>query len=579
MRKFNRYKKNYELNFSLGLLQKLYLLGFIILIGVLFNYQIVKGNYYSKRAKNNYVRVIPLRSMRGTIFDRNNIALAYDKAVFNISVIPYQIRNKKEELFNQLSEFLNYDLKLINKNYKKNTLSLFSPVNIIINIDKLSALRLKERFKDIILITTQPQRYYPYPYQSAHILGYVKEATSFYDKLKKYGYNPLERVGFFGVEQYYDAYLRGNDGGNLIEVDAKGRIVGFLGERIPLKGKNVHLTIDNRIQQIAKDSMGDKKGAIIFMDSDSGELLALFSYPSFDSNAFITGKNTGKFLTDKNCPLINRAIQSTYPIGSIFKPIISISALEEKKITPSTTFNCTGKLTLGSTKFGCWSVHHDENLYEALAHSCNVYFYKVGLILGQKTISKWSKKFKLDSLTGIDLPYEKKGLSPNANWKQKKLKKSWYTGDTVNLSIGQGYMLATPLEATVAINAIANNGYFVIPSILKGVEQVNSSLSSRTYSGISEKNINIVKQGMRMTVSTKTGTANMLKPLNLNIAGKTGTAQTRGKSHGWFIGFFPYKEPKYTICVFLENGGSSHEALNVVYNFLNSLKSQNLLEK
>lgn len=579
MRKFNRYKKNYELNFSLGLLQKLYLLGFIILIGVLFNYQIVKGNYYSKRAKNNYVRVIPLRAMRGTIFDRNNIALAYDKAVFNISVIPYQIRNKKEELFNQLSEFLNYDLKLINKNYKKNTLSLFSPVNIIINIDKLSALRLKERFKDIILITTQPQRYYPYPYQSAHILGYVKEATSFYDKLKKYGYNPLERVGFLGVEQYYDAYLRGNDGGNLIEVDAKGRIVGFLGERIPLKGKNVHLTIDNRIQQIAKDSMGDKKGAIIFMDSDSGELLALFSYPSFDSNAFITGKNTGKFLTDKNCPLINRAIQSTYPIGSIFKPIISISALEEKKITPSTTFNCTGKLTLGSTKFGCWSVHHDENLYEALAHSCNVYFYKVGLILGQKTISKWSKKFKLDSLTGIDLPYEKKGLSPNANWKQKKLKKSWYTGDTVNLSIGQGYMLATPLEATVAINAIANNGYFVIPSILKGVEQVNSSLSSRTYSGISEKNINIVKQGMRMTVSTKTGTANMLKPLNLNIAGKTGTAQTRGKSHGWFIGFFPYKEPKYTICVFLENGGSSHEALNVVYNFLNSLKSQNLLEK
>ncbi|MCK5494030.1 MAG: penicillin-binding protein 2, partial [Candidatus Omnitrophica bacterium] len=519
MRKFNRYKKNYELNFSLGLLQKLYLLGFIILIGVLFNYQIVKGNYYSKRAKNNYVRVIPLRSMRGTIFDRNNIALAYDKAVFNISVIPYQIRNKKEELFNQLSEFLNYDLKLINKNYKKNTLSLFSPVNIIINIDKLSALRLKERFKDIILITTQPQRYYPYPYQSAHILGYVKEATSFYDKLKKYGYNPLERVGFFGVEQYYDAYLRGNDGGNLIEVDAKGRIVGFLGERIPLKGKNVHLTIDNRIQQIAKDSMGDKKGAIIFMDSDSGELLALFSYPSFDSNAFITGKNTGKFLTDKNCPLINRAIQSTYPIGSIFKPIISISALEEKKITPSTTFNCTGKLTLGSTKFGCWSVHHDENLYEALAHSCNVYFYKVGLILGQKTISKWSKKFKLDSLTGIDLPYEKKGLSPNANWKQKKLKKSWYTGDTVNLSIGQGYMLATPLEATVAINAIGNNGYFVIPSILKGVEQVDSSLSSKTYSGISEKNIKIVKQGMRMTVSTKNGTAKMLKPLNLNIAG------------------------------------------------------------
>ena len=517
--------------------------------------------------------------MRGTIFDRNNIALAYDKAVFNISVIPYQIKNKKDILFNQLSEFLNYDLKLINKNYKRNILSLFSPVNIIINIDKLSALRLKEKFKDIILITTQPQRYYPYPYQSAHILGYVKEATSFYDKLKKYGYNPLERVGFFGVEQYYDAYLRGNDGGNLIEVDAKGRIVGFLGERIPLKGKNVHLTIDNRIQQIAKDSMGDKKGAIIFMDSDSGELLALFSYPSFDSNAFITGKNTGKFLTDKNCPLINRAIQSTYPIGSIFKPIISISALEEKKITPSTTFNCTGKLTLGSTKFGCWSVHHDENLYEALAHSCNVYFYNVGLILGQKTISKWSKKFKLDSLTGIDLPYEKKGLSPNANWKQKKLKKSWYTGDTVNLSIGQGYMLATPLEATVAINAIGNNGYFVIPSILKGVEQVDSSLSSKTYSGISEKNIKIVKQGMRMTVSTKNGTAKMLKPLNLNIAGKTGTAQTRGKSHGWFIGFFPYKEPKYTICVFLENGGSSHEALDVVYKFLNSLKSQNLLEK
>ncbi len=579
MRRSKKYTNNTELNFSLGLLQKLYLLGFLILIGVLFNYQIVKGNYYSKRAKNNYVRVIPLRAMRGTIFDRNNIAMAYDKAIFNISVIPYQIRGKKKVLFNDLSKFLNYDLKIINKNYKKNILSLFSPVDIIINIDKLSALQLKEKFKDIVLINAQPQRYYPYPYQNAHILGYVKEATSFYDKLKKYGYSPLERVGFFGVEQYYDAYLRGEDGGDLIEVDAKGRIVGFLGKRFPVKGKDIYLTIDNRIQQIAKDSMGEKKGALIFMDSNSGELIALYSNPSFNSNAFITGKNTGKFLTNKNSPLLNRAIQAAFPIGSIFKPLMSIFALEEKKILPSTTFHCNGQLTLGSTKFRCWSVHNDENLYEALAHSCNVYFYNVGLILGQKNISKWSKKFKLDALTGIDLPYEKKGLCPNANWKQKKFKKRWYPGDTVNLSIGQGYMLATPLEATVAINSIANKGYLVIPHILKGVEQNNTSLSSKTYLGISEKNINIVKQGLIMTVSDKNGTAKMLEPLKLNIAGKTGTAQTRGKSHGWFIGFFPYNKPKYTICVFLENGGSSHEALNVVYKFLKTINSQNLFEK
>ena len=564
-------------NFSTEGIKKIYASGFWLLVLVLFFYQIINGGYYRQRAQNNYVRLIPIPAIRGSIFDRNGNLLAYDRAIFNISVIPHQIKNKKDSLFKNLSEFTNRGLLSIKSNYQQNSKNPFSTVTIIKDVDKITALRLKEKFKDQILISPKPQRYYPQDENSAHVLGYVKEATSSYEKLKKYGYKPLERIGFSGIEQYYDAYLRGQDGGDLVEVDAGGQQVGFLGERRPKKGQDIHLTIDSRIQELGFAALGKKKGVVILMDSISGEIIALCSSPSFDPNSFIKGRNVAGILNDKSSPLLNRATQASYPLGSTFKPLIALAALDEGKIKPTKPFLCEGGLRVGLTKFNCWETHGLQNLYQAITHSCNSYFYNLGLNLGPNALSTVAKRFGLDSLTGIDLPYEKKGFVPTPAWKKKSLKQNWFAGDTVNFSIGQGFIEATPLENMLAINVFASDGYMVKPRILKKVGNLPSGLPSKTYTRYKKETLEEVKVSLRGVVREGDGTAALLKNLDFEISGKTGTAQTTGRSHGWFIGYFPYKDSKYTICVFLENGISGYEALKVVDKFLKKISEEELL--
>ena len=573
--KLSGQKSNFEISTEIS--KKIYVTGFFVIILTLLHYQLINGDYYSQRAKNNYVRVIPLRAIRGSISDRTGEVLAFDRAVFNISVIPYQIRNKKDRLFARIAEFLNCDISLLQGNYRRHLHNVFSPVDVIRDVDKAVALRLKEAFDDDILINPQPRRYYPYPYQTAHIVGYVKKAAAHYEKLKKYGYKPLERVGFVGVEQYYDAYLKGEDGGDLIEVDATGNVVGFLGEQRHKRGKDIQLTIDYRIQREARQSLGEKIGVIILMDSHSGGMIAFYSSPAFNTNNFIQGKRIERFLRSKGSPLINRGIQARYAIGSVFKPILAIAALEERKTTPYSSFICQGHIQLGISKFRCSGVHGNQDLRQALIHSCNVYFYNLGLGVGPSGMAKWAKAYGLDSLTGIDLPYEKKGLVADVQWKKKKLKQIWFPGDTLNFSIGQGFMEITPIEVAVAMSTFANGGYRVTPYLLQSVEGVNAHITTRTYVGSSDKNIEIVKKALRGVVADGEGTARILNKLDMKIHGKTGTAQTSGKSHAWFVGFFPYKNRTYTVCVFLEHGSSSHEAVKVTLQFLKEISQKDFL--
>jgi len=466
---------------------------------------------------------------------------------------------------------------LLDKNYKKNFQNYFSPVNLIDEIDKISALAAKEKFGDDILITPQPQRYYPYPYQFSHILGYVKRASVFYEKLKKYGYHPLERVGFSGVEQFYNSYLKGEDGGDLVEVNAKGKAVGFLGELLPKKGKDIYLTIDKNIQLLAVKILGKRSGTIILMNAENGEIIVLCSSPSFSLTNFTSGKNTNSVLKDRRSPLLNRAIQSTYPIGSIFKPILAMGGLSEKKITSATTFNCKGNIKLGQTSFRCGNIHGEQNIYQALAHSCNVYFYSLGLALGPNLISQWAQEFGLNSLSGIDLPYEKSGFIPTVKWKQKIKKQNWFSGDTINLSIGQGYLSTTPIEALIAINAFANGGQIITPRVIKQIDNtpIDTKISRNLI--IQKENIDIILQGLRKVVTDDQGTARLLKKLSFPISGKTGTAQNSGKPHGWFIGFFTRNGQKYTVCVLLENCASSHQAVQATYSLLRMIEVNNLL--
>ncbi|MCM8786521.1 MAG: penicillin-binding protein 2 [Candidatus Omnitrophica bacterium] len=555
-------------------IKRIYLTSFLIIAVVLFYYQILRGDYFEKRALNNYVRVVPISSIRGNIFDRNGVLLAQDSPSFNIAVVPYQIRWIKETLFEEIAKFLGYDKNLLDRNYKRNFRNFFTPVDIVINLDKKTAIELKEKFKNNILINVQPIRYYPYPYEISHIIGYVKEAENVFDDIKKYGYSPKERVGVLGVEQYYNRYIAGEDGGYLIEVNAKGEIVGFLGERKPKRGKDIVLTIDCKIQKIASELLSQQRGTIVLMDANTGEILALVSSPSFDLNSFVTSKNVSKFLNDKNKPILNRAIQATYPPGSTFKPIVALAALSENIIFPKTTFICKKIFSIGGYNFHCLSYHEDENLYEAMLHSCNIYFYNVGLKLGVDKIVKFAKKFMFDNITKVDLPYEKEGYLPH----NIRYSKNWFVGDTLNLSIGQGMIEVTPLRLLVSINAISNGGYIVRPHILKAIAGKQESLSTNVYLGFSNDVLRILKKSLIGVIENKEGTAYLLSKLNLKIAGKTGTAQTKTKAHGWFVGFFPHNKPKYSICVLLEEVGSSFEAVKLSYYFLKELLDKNLLD-
>lgn len=550
---------------------------FSIILITLFYLQILKGNYYWDKARNNYIKIVPLLSIRGAVFDRKGIALAIDKPIFNIAVTPYEIKKDKEVLFSRIAKFVRVEERILYDNYKKNFRNLFSPVDILTDIDKEEALRVKERFKDKVIVRVAPRRYYPFPYEFSHILGYVKEAKVFRKEIKEYGYSPFERSGIGGIEQHYNSYLKGDNGVDLIEVDSRGNIVGFVGKKEMVRGKDIYLTIDSRIQKLAYQSLEDYRGSIVIMSPDNGEIITLVSKPSFNLNNFVAGKKIEKILRDQRKPLINRALQGLYPPGSVFKPILAVGGLEEGVINSTTTFNCKGKITLGDAEFKCWAVHGKEDLVSALAHSCNVYFYNLGLKLGVENIAKWAKAFGLNQLTNIDLPYEKPGLVPSRAWKKKYRKSSWFSGDTLNLSIGQGYIEITPLRATTLISVFANGGYLVHPFLAKTVDDAKLPHFGKTYLSISKKNIAIVRKGLRKVVSSPNGTAHLLEALNLDIAGKTGTAQTQGRNHGWFVGFFPYNNPKYAFCVFLENGGSSYQALKVAYKLLKKMKEENLI--
>jgi penicillin-binding protein 2 len=552
---------------------------FLILLTSLFYLQVIKGDYYLDKARNNYLKIFPQPPIRGSIYDREGKVLAYDKPIFNLAVIPHQIRAEKEKLFGDLANFLRVKEDTLHHYYKKNFQNAFAPVDVGIDIGKERAIQAREHFRDKIVIRIVPTRFYPYSYEFSHILGYVKRDISNYVKRdrSRYGYLPFFRKGFRGIEQYYDTYLKGEYGADLIEVDSSGKIVGFLGKKEARKGKDIHLTIDARMQQLAYQALGDRRGVIIVMDPHTGEILSFVSTPSFSLNDFVQGKNLEKVFKDKRKPLINRGIQARYSPGSVFKPLLAIAGLEERAITPSTTFECRGEFILSDSKFRCWDIHQAEDLVSALAHSCNIYFYNLGLKLGVSKISKWAKRFSLDKKTGIDLPYEKRGIIPDRTWKLTHKGKRWFTGDTLNLAIGQGYLEFTPLAATVLISAIANGGRLLHPYLAKVGEQRQLSKEREIFLNIHKDKLAIVREGLRAAVLREDGTAHLLQRLRLGIAGKTGTAQTHGQPHAWFAGYFPYNEPRYSVCVFLENGGSSYHALKVVYNFLKKLKEDNLI--
>jgi len=555
-----------------------------LLLGLgLFNIEVIQGKKFRELSNKNCIRLIPKMGSRGKILDRNGEAIVDSRISYDLLISP-EDKVQQEKILQFASRALKVNTEDLRKAYRNNFVSVSVPTVVAKNIGLKNAIALEEIKVDQpgIIIMPRPVRNYPFGNLAAHILGYLGEIDRWrLTKLGDYGYKTRDIVGFGGVEEKYDYYLRQEEGGVSLEVDHRGRFTRVLGYQPPKSGLDIQLTIDFRIQKISGDAIAGKTGCVVILDPNSGEVIAMASSPSFNPADFIESERSiSGYFTNPASPLINRAISSSYPPASVFKTIVATAALETRKINPSTTFVCSGSTLIGARKFNCWSTHGPQNLNQAIAHSCDVFFYRTGLLTGAQAIHDYALKFGLGKPTGFELPYEGAGFIPSPLWRKINKFKNWFDGDTANLSIGQGDCLVTPLQMARLMCVFANKGYLVTPYIVKTIDGRDISKYQKRIAQLSlrDSTIDNVRNGLRAVAGDPDGTASILSTLPIEVAGKTGTAQAGSKSsHAWFVGFFPYNEPKYVICVFLEHGGSGHASATVAKNIIEGMQKENLL--
>ncbi len=538
-----------------------------LLIGRQIYLQILKGQYYSKIAQYNSIKIIPVKPPRGKIFDREGKVIVKDEPLFDLIITrlgftPSQIR----QTLCGLQEFTSFDM---NETLKKlNKYRPFEPVIIKSNLGSTTVLQIAESLIDLpgAGIQVNPKRRYIYNELFSHMVGYLgeinkTELSMMYDQ----GYRAGDMIGKLGLERKYDTLLHGEEGGSQIEVDVNGRKLSMLSHKETTPGADITLTVDLDIEEIAYNALGDFNGTVIVMKPDTGEILALISKPDFNPNTFIgsmSSEEVDKLFKNPKCPMFNRTIQAQYAPGSIFKILIALAALEEGIISPTDKLLCKGTYQIGKYyKYRCFhgEAHHWLNITEAIEKSCNIFFYQVGIKLGVKKITQFATKVGFGVSTGIELDGEKNGFIPTTKWKKEAKGESWYKGDTILLSIGQGYILVTPLQVANLINLVANGGKIYSPTLVKkivfpsGTEEVVSPKLMRSIP-LSKETLESVRKGMEGTIVRGTGVRAYIQ--GIPIAGKTSTAQNPfGKDHAWFACYVPADNPKYTIVVMIEYGG------------------------
>lgn len=540
---------------------------FLILLIRLFQIQLLKGNEYLKLSESNRLRVINISAPRGIIFDRNGIPLVKNSPFFCVSIIPGEFSKDK---VNSLAELLNIKPQEIYKKINREDISLFSPVKLKegLSFDEVSYIEARRSDFPGLIIEVEISRTYIYGDIGSHIIGYLGKPSI--EQLKDPSYkniSPDTFIGQWGVEKVFDDILRGIPGKRIIEVNALGKEIRLLDETLPIKGKDIYLSIDIDLQKKIEEMLFDKAGAVVAIKPKTGEILSLVSKPSFDPNLFTSGLDYEKWLSivnDKKKPLLNRAIQSQYPPGSTFKIVTAIAGLEEGVINSNTKVECRGAINYGRWSFGCWQKngHGILSLHRAIVESCDVYFYEIGKRLGIDRIHDYALKLGLGEKTGIELLGERKGLIPNTKWKLEKRKSPWFLGETFNSAIGQGYVAVTPLQMAVLMSGVSNNGYFYRPTIVK-----NDKPTILKEVSLKSETLEIIKKGLYGVVNEASGTGWAARSSIVNIGGKTGTAQVISKKdgyiyqvgsfkdHAWFVAFAPVEDPEIAMSVIVEHGG------------------------
>jgi penicillin-binding protein 2 len=548
----------------------LYIILFIFgtLVFRLWYLQIIKSGEYRVIDERNRLRVIDIPAPRGIIYDRNGNALVKNVPSFDITVVKEDLPKDPETLA-KLAKLIGLKQDKLVESLKSVSKRPFKPVTLKQNVSFEEVARVEARKIDFpgLQVNVVGGREYIYGHSASHVIGYLGHLRL--EQLRSPEYSNLPRetfVGQFGVEKVFDDTLRGIAGKKVIEVDAFGRIIKVVRINRPVKGKDITLTIDINLQVEAEKSLEGKAGAVVALNPDTGEVLALASAPSFDPNLFVRGINYDdwkKLVNDPRKPLLNRAIQSQYPPGSTFKIITAIAALEEGIVTKDTSFYCGGYTYFGRI-FRCWKEggHGKVRLHRAIVESCDVYFYEIAKRLDIDVLAQYALGYGLGRPTGIELENEAPGIVPSTGWKLETKKEVWYKGETLNTVIGQGYLSATPIQMARLMAAVVNGGKLYEPYLLFG-----SETKAKGIININPEYINLVKKALIGVVEDKDGTGKMAKSDKVRIGGKTGTTQVIGgvikeeelpdryKDHAWFVAFAPEDNPEIVVTVFVEHGG------------------------
>lgn len=520
--------------------------------------QLVEGSRNRQLAENNRIRLIPKPPVRGNIFDRKGKILASSRLSHAVYLWP--IARKKAEwpaTLNRLSDILKIPEAEIQKRLEKAGYNSPSLIRIARGISHAQITALAEYSSQLqgVEVDIEAVRDYPNKALGAHVLGYTGELNDEeLERRKAEGYRIGDTIGQMGVEESYEKQLRGEWGGQQVEVDGAGQVLRILGQKQAKAGKDLHVTLDLGVQKAAEAALGDRNGAIVALDPNTGAVLAMVSRPTFDPNIFSTRitADTWKQLQSKSTPFVNRAMRG-FPPASTFKVVTATAGMESGKFPPDTVLQTFAALNVGGTSFGEWNQAGFGPLgfVGAMAISSNTFFGQIGRGVGGPTLIDWSRRFGFGQKTGIELSEESSGLIADDAWKRKEYDWEWTTGDTVNMSIGQGFTQVTPLQLAVMFAVPANGGYRVKPHLLKDDAQTKKWRESLN---LKPETVKVLRDGLRQVVSAGTGTV-----LNEGLpatSGKSGTAEAPpGEVHAWFGAYAPSDKPEIVVVAFCEHSG------------------------
>jgi penicillin-binding protein 2 len=561
----------------LSVFQHALVLGLALLAAFFWHLQVVRGKYFRELAENNRSRSLPIAAPRGALLDRSGHVLVENRASFNIVVEPEQVEDL-DATVERLAGVLRMGEAQIRERIARRD-SPFRPVVVKADasLEDVAALEARRLELPDVSVDVVPLRSYPLAAAAAHSLGRVGEITERQLQQREFsGLTPGDLVGQAGLELQYNRALMGKDGLRRLVVNSRGREVAEIQRRSPEDGPSLTLTLDEELQAAMEHAFHGRAGSAVALDPETGEILAMTSTPAYDPNQFSTGVEASvwsRLLADPETPLMNRVIQGQYAPGSVFKIVMAAAALEEGVITPRTAFYCPGYLSIYDTVFRCNKPagHGMVTLHEALAQSCNVFFYQVGVRLEIDRIAKWAKRLGLGAAAGIDLPYEASGLVPSPEWKQRTQKLPWYAGETVSVAIGQGQVTVTPLQLARLAAVMASGGRLPTPHLVKAIGGVALRQAPPVETGLKPATLAAIQSGMCAVVNEH-GSGWRAQLPDVTVCGKTGSAQVvaharlvRGgateamQPHGWFVAFAPAVNPRIALAVLLEHGGSGGE--------------------